>query len=76
MAVVDHKMVQEAGYPIHISPHVGKHISQVKLGKATTTPRTILGASHLSAQELGRTPEKPYPISMNQCFRSRAPLSM
>jgi hypothetical protein len=52
---------------------MGMLSSEVKLGEAATTPRTVSGIGHLSAREPGRTPGKLCPTSTNRGVQSRAP---
>jgi hypothetical protein len=49
-------MVQEAGYPIHISPRVGRLSGQAKPNEAKIAPRTVPGTGHVDTQEPIRQP--------------------
>jgi hypothetical protein len=62
LMAISHRMVQGAGKPIHINPHVGRLSSQVKQRREATSPRTIPGIIHLNvknARELRKTPVSP-----------------
>jgi hypothetical protein len=59
LTAAGHRMVQGAGKPVHIDPHMGRFSSQVKPHREAMSLRTVPGIVHLSAKnawEPRRTP--------------------
>jgi hypothetical protein len=53
------RMVQVAGYPVHIGPHIVRLSNQVKQSKVVVAPKAIPGTCHVNAWETRRQSGSP-----------------